>query len=121
MSNGVAAGAPIPFTRKDFETAAREIESRLQPNEELDDFLVGCAYLAAERAALLGREGNYEDLVFAMSIWTKWPYKPNPPKAVEKRLLAASPNLFKGLAQVDFHEWRSGHPFASSSASDPAP
>lgn len=71
-----------------FSFARSAISDRLREGETAEDVMVGGAYLASRRAqAFVNRRPGPADLEFALSIFTWWPFKPDPPEFVEDRLL----------------------------------
>ena len=64
--------------------------------------IVAASHLGLRRSRLLGTNPSYAELVFALSIFTWWPFKPRAPREVEAQL-AAVRNLIAGLAStIDF-------------------
>lgn len=87
-------------TPQEVEAVAILIGRTLKEDESLDDVLTGCAYLGARRAKLLNRPGSIDHLVFALAIFTWWPFKPTPPKRVELELRRVRRAAFMGLARL---------------------
>lgn len=99
----------FPLSEAHYLLAASVVADSLLPDEELGDCLTGCAHLAARRAQLFDRTGTPEDLAFAMSIFTFYPFKPAPPTEVEDTLHGLRRELFYNFSQLD-DESRSSHP-----------
>jgi len=67
---------------------------------ELNDVLTGAAHLGLRRARLRGTSPGHDDLAFALSIFTWWPFKPRPALVVEAQLVRGREPLFAGLGET---------------------
>jgi hypothetical protein len=87
----------VSLEESEFDFAKRAVVDRLTEDENIDDVMVGSAYLAARRAGLFGRPPGTGDLEFALSIFTLYPFKPDPPDEVERELVNIRRLHFQGL------------------------
>lgn len=91
-----------PLKRELFARVAGVIADRVRGTENLSDVLVGGAYIASLRLAVRGggksKTSDSSDLIFALSVFTWWPFKPDAAPHVEEQLLNLRGSLFEGLA-----------------------
>lgn len=71
----------------------RQVAQRLEGGESLEGVLRLAAFLGTKRAELLGRSPEATDVVFALSLFCWWPFKPDPPDPVRTALRARRANL----------------------------
>jgi hypothetical protein len=64
--------------------------------EDPEDIVWGLAHTAERRERLLAEGRRLSHVGFAASIWTWWPFKPDPPDEIETRLLVLRPRAFAG-------------------------
>jgi hypothetical protein len=86
----------MPLSPSEFEFALSSVTPRLSTNEDPKDVLAGAAYLGRRRATLFKRRPATADLEFALSIFTWWPFKPDPPSDVEADLYRIRLYAFEG-------------------------
>jgi hypothetical protein len=94
------------FSRQFWWDLGDRLADRLTAGEKIEAVAISCARLAARRGDLFAREPTEEDVVFAASIMTWWPGKPDPAPHVEADLLNIRPRVFdevsdRNLKQLD--------------------
>jgi hypothetical protein len=91
----------VPMSPEDYDTLVVQIRPSLQEDENAGEVLSGASYLAARRAALLGRPYQADDIHFALAIWTFWPFKPPPPPNIEQQILRLRRVAFRDVAHTN--------------------
>jgi hypothetical protein len=86
----------LPLNEAEFEFAHAAVSGRLAEGENIEDVFAGSAYLGARRASLFERRPSASDLEFALSIFTWWRFKPDPPPDVEEQLRSIRRDAFEG-------------------------
>lgn len=79
------------------------VTPRVRENETVADVIVGGAYVASLRSAARGGGGKSKsadsaDLIFALSLFSWWPFMPDPAPQVQEQLVSMRGPLFEGLA-----------------------
>jgi hypothetical protein len=87
----------------EIDLIGRIIGNRLTPAERLEDVLAGSVFLANRRAALAGQNPNADHLIYILSLFTWWPFKPDLSNPAEIFLLQFRSNLFRGASNGDFN------------------
>ncbi len=91
----------VPMSQEDYDTLVAQIGPSLQKGEDAGEAVSGASYLAARRAALLGRPYQANDIHFALAIWTFWPFKPPPPPKIEQQILRLRRVAFRGVTRTN--------------------
>lgn len=89
----------------DMDLISRIIHNRLTPGELLEDVLTGSAFLALRRATLAGQDLGVDHLVYILSLFTWWPFKPDLSNPAEILLLQFRSDLFRGASNGDFERF----------------
>jgi hypothetical protein len=95
----------IELFSADMDLISQIIHNRLTPGELLEDVLAGSAFLARRRATLAGQDLGVDHLIYILSLFTWWPFKPDLSNPAEILLLQFRSDLFRGASNGDFERF----------------